>query len=118
MPDKSMLILEKVMDIATYRRKVLTSNIANAETPRYKAKDISFQVEMKRALDDINNGNSTRSTTFEVFETVNTMQNRDGNTVNIDVEMAKMAENSLTYNTAVQLYSRKARMLRDALKAR
>lgn len=118
MPDRTMMILERVMDIATFRRKILTSNIANADTPQYKAKDISFESEVKKALDDIKLGNLPNKNIFEVFETTNTMPNRDGNTVNVDIEMAKISENSLTYNTAIQLYSRKARMLRDAVKAR
>lgn len=118
MADRTMMILEKVMDITTFRRKVLTSNIANADTPNYKAKDISFQTEMKKMMDNINIGNTSKNGSFDVFETQNTMPNRDGNTVNVDIEMAKISENSLTYNTAIQLYSRKARMLRDAIKAR
>lgn len=46
--DKSIKILEKVMDICTYRQKILASNIANADTPNYKAKDINFQEELKK----------------------------------------------------------------------
>ncbi|MFQ3573335.1 MAG: flagellar basal body rod protein FlgB [Thermodesulfovibrionales bacterium] len=118
MPDKTMMILERVMDVTAFRRKILASNIANADTPGYKAKDVSFQAEMRKALDDIKSGNIRNDHSFEIFETTNTMPNRDGNTVNVDIEMAKISENSLTYNTAIQLYSRKARMLRDAIKAR
>jgi len=117
MPDKGMMVLEKVMDIASYRRKLLASNIANADTPGYRAKDISFRKEVIRAMEQIDRGQRAEQL-YQVYETVNTMPNRDGNTVNVDIEMAKIAENSLTYNTAVQLYSRKARMLRDAIKAR
>lgn len=118
MPDKTMMILEKMMDIATYRRKILTSNIANSDTPGYKAKDISFKNEINKAIEDIKNNNNTGNHNYHVFETFNTMPNRDGNTVNVDIEMAKMAENSLTYNATVQFYARKARMLKDAIKAR
>lgn len=117
MPDRSMLILERVMDVASYRRHLITSNIANADTPGYRAKDISFKQEMLKALEDIERGRKDKGL-FQVYETTNTMPNRDGNTVNVDIEMAKMAENNLTYNAAVMLYSRKARMLRDAIKAR
>ncbi|MCX8069693.1 MAG: flagellar basal body rod protein FlgB [Thermodesulfovibrionales bacterium] len=117
MPDKTMMILEKMMDITSYRRKLLTSNIANADTPGYKAKDISFKNEMNKAMQDIDN-NIKVSQNYNVFETPNTMPNRDGNTVNVDLEMAKMAENSLTYNAAVQFYARKSRMLKDAIKVR
>ncbi len=44
------------------------------------------------------------------------MPNRDGNTVNIEVEMTKVAETMLMYNTATQLLSTRIRMLKDAIK--
>ncbi|HIJ60031.1 MAG TPA: flagellar basal body rod protein FlgB [Nitrospirae bacterium] len=118
MADKTMIMLEKVMDITTYRRKLLTSNIANVDTPGYKAKDISFKNEMNKQIENLKNGTASDSPMYNVFESPNTMANRDGNTVNLDIEMAKMAENSLTYNAAMQIYARKTRMLRDSIKTR
>lgn len=44
------------------------------------------------------------------------MPNRDGNTVNIEVEMTKLAETMLMYNGATQLFSTRIRMLKDAIK--
>jgi flagellar basal-body rod protein FlgB len=110
MPDSTMKILEHMLDIAATRQKVLASNIANADTPGYKAKDISFQKELDRVL------NGAAPSGYEVHETVTTMPNRDGNTVNLDIEMAKVAENSLTYTTATQLMGMKIRMLKDVIK--
>lgn len=110
MPDSTMKILERMLDIAAARQKVLASNIANADTPGYKAKDISFQKELDRVL------SGAVPSGYEVYETVTTMPNRDGNTVNLDIEMAKVAENSLTYTTATQLMSMKIRMLKDVIK--
>ncbi|WP_353683633.1 flagellar basal body rod protein FlgB [Thermodesulfovibrio sp. 3907-1M] len=107
--DTTIKILEKVMDICAYRQKILASNIANADTPGYKAKDINFQEELKRAFE-----NDTE--TYKVIEASTTMPNRDGNTVNIEVEMTKLAETMLMYNTATQLISTRIRMLKDAIK--
>lgn len=117
MPDRSMKILDKMLDVAAYRQKILASNVANADTPNYKAKDISFQKEMNAALEASKHGKAGGSPqSYEIYETTNTMQNMDGNTVNLDIEMAKVAENALIYNTAVQLKSMKIRILKSIIK--
>jgi flagellar basal-body rod protein FlgB len=111
MPEKTGRILEHMLDVAAFRNKVLTSNIANADTPGYKAKDISFQKEMEKAA------GTEGKTGFDIYESATTMPNRDGNTVNVDIEMAKVAENTLLYDTAVQLLAMKQRMKKNILTA-
>jgi flagellar basal-body rod protein FlgB len=44
------------------------------------------------------------------------MPNRDGNTVNLNIEMAKIAENTLIYNTATSLMAKNIRMLKDVIR--
>jgi flagellar basal-body rod protein FlgB len=108
MPDPAMRILEKMLDVAAFRNKLLTSNVANADTPGYRAKDISFQKEMEKASGGENTG-------YDIYESETMMPNRDGNTVNIDIEMAKVAENTLVYETAAQLMAMKIRMRKSVL---
>jgi flagellar basal-body rod protein FlgB len=110
MPDNTIKVLEKMLDVAAFRQKVLASNIANADTPGYKAKDISFQKELDKAIE------GSKGQDHEVYEIVTTMPNRDGNTVNLDIEMAKVAENTLIYNAATQLMAMKMRMIKDVIK--
>jgi flagellar basal-body rod protein FlgB len=110
MPDNTFKMLENIMDVASFRQKILTSNIANADTPGYKATDISFQSELDKAVGG-QEGN------YAVFETVPTMITRDGNTVSIDSEMTKVAENHLLYSSAAQILSMKFRMMKDVAKA-
>ncbi|HHW20626.1 MAG TPA: flagellar basal body rod protein FlgB [Thermodesulfovibrio thiophilus] len=107
--DDSIKLLEKIMDICAYRQKILASNIANADTPKYKAKDLNFQEELKRAVE-------TDNQSYKIIEASTTMPNRDENTVNIEVEMTKVAETMLMYNTATQLISTKIRMIKSAVK--
>lgn len=116
--DKSSQILEKMMDVASFRQKILASNIANADTPGYKAKDISFQKELETAVEgtQVNPSGSPVQQNYKVFETVTTMPNRDGNTVNLDIEMSKVAENTLLHNTAAQLLSMKFRMIKSIIR--
>ena len=110
MPDKTFSILENMMEVASFRQKVLASNIANADTPGYKAKDISFQSELNKAI-----GGSKGS--YTIFENVPTMMSRDGNTVSIDTEMTKVAENQLLFNSAAQILAIKFRMIKDVAKS-
>lgn len=105
----NMMVLQKMLDIASFRQKVLASNIANADTPGYKAKDISFESELQKAV-------SGSRSAYEVIESQGTLENRDANTVDMNIEMAKVAENTLIYNTATQLLSTKIRMMKDAIK--
>ena len=120
MPDKSTLILQKMLDVSAFRQKLLSSNIANADTPGYKARDISFQNELDKAIEGATgNGQGaarTGGSGYEVYEPVTTMSNRDGNTVNLDIEMAKVAENTLIYNAATQMLTMKTRMIKDIIK--
>ncbi|HMK44241.1 MAG TPA: flagellar basal body rod protein FlgB [Dissulfurispiraceae bacterium] len=111
MPDAALKTLETMLDVAASRHRILTSNIANADTPGYRARDISFQRELDKALTSPQGkGNVT------VFESAESLPNRDGNSVNLDLEMAKIAENTLIYNTATQLMAMKIRMMKDAVK--
>jgi flagellar basal-body rod protein FlgB len=109
MPDNSLEALEKIMDVASFRQKLLASNVANADTPGYRAKDISFQTELNRAMGGAKGG-------YNVYDVMSTMLSRDGNSVNLDIEMTKMAETSLVYNSAAQLLSMKIRMMKDVIK--
>ncbi|MCL4492999.1 MAG: flagellar basal body rod protein FlgB [Nitrospirae bacterium] len=109
MQDKGMAILERMLDVTAFRQKLLASNIANADTPGYKAKDVSFQKELDKVMDGGQPG-------YDVYEPVTTMPNRDGNTVNLDIEMAKVAENTLIYNAATQLMMMKMRMNKDVIR--
>jgi flagellar basal-body rod protein FlgB len=111
MSDLSMKTLEKMLDVSAYRQRILTSNIANADTPGYRAKDIDFQNELANALQS-----HGKTTSYTIFDAPTTLDNRDGNTVNIEVEMAKIAENSLTYTAATQLLTMKLRMMKSAIR--
>ncbi|MEN2994794.1 MAG: flagellar basal body rod protein FlgB [Thermodesulfovibrio sp.] len=107
--DRSINLLQKIMDICTYRQKILASNIANVDTPNYKAKDINFKEELRKAVEN-------QSREYQVIEAPTTMPNRDGNTVNLEVEMTKLTETMLMYNAATQLLSIRIRMLKDAIR--
>jgi flagellar basal-body rod protein FlgB len=98
--------IEQYMNLLSTRQKLVASNIANADTPGYKTKDIDFQSELASQL------GSSNPTIVEVsgLKTKN-----DGNNVSIDREARMLAENALRFSAASNLARLQLRMVRSAI---
>ncbi len=112
-------LLGNVAGYAVDRHSLITGNIANIETPGYKAKDISFEAELQAALPD-QNALKMVKTDERHFPTYNasgkvSTQVIAGDDVDLDKQMAKLAENNLKYNTMVQLLNRKYKAVRETI---
>lgn len=125
---KSFDMLEKVMRIAQFRQKVLSSNIANADTPGYRAKDTA---DFKTLLGQASGGKLEMATTNSSHiapktsvpdvthvQVRNTEPWDDKNNVELDVEVSKMNENSLMYDTGVRLITQKLNSYKQAVRGR
>jgi flagellar basal-body rod protein FlgB len=99
--------LERYMDLLSARQKVVASNIANADTPGYKTRDIDFQTEFQNSL---SSGASPQISEVEGLKTKN-----DGNNVSMDRESRLLAENALRFNIAAQLVKVQVRSLQTAI---
>lgn len=95
------------MDLLSARQKVVVSNIANADTPGYRTKDIDFQGELRSAI-----AQSPQS--FEVGELA---VKNDGNNVSLDREARLLAENDMRFNLASNLLRSEVQAIRAALQA-
>lgn len=108
------------------RQNVLSSNIANAETPGYQAKKVDFEDALARAIETEDQGradgsgptpiteSAIRRVTADIYENPDAAVNNDGNTVDVDKEMATLAENSIMYKAAIQLINKKMAALKYA----
>lgn len=94
------------MDLLSMRQKVVASNIANADTPGYKTKDVSFQSSMQSVLDGADP---------QTAEVSGLAVKNDGNNVSLDREARLLAENALRFNVASNLVKGKLRMLKEAI---
>ena len=121
------------LNLRGYRQQLISSNIANADTPHYKAKDIDFGSALQKSLANGLPGSSTRmsmSTTssrhIEGFGTATDnsslvkfrgeyQSSVDGNTVNMDTERAAFAENSLQYQASLQFITGTLKGLQTAI---
>ena len=129
--DKTMTTLERSLDLRAQNQKLITSNIANMDTPNFKAFKMMVGEEMQNAdgnqsplsmtrtqvghLTSASNGSMGPGRIERVEEDPLSMRG-DGNTVELDREMANLAENTLLYNTATRIISSKFKILKDAIK--
>ncbi|MCA9773126.1 MAG: flagellar basal body rod protein FlgB [Myxococcales bacterium] len=121
--------LKKVLDFSIQRHGVLAANVANKDTPGYKATDLPFQEALRDAMgDDVSDRVTLKATDARHFgaggvegarpETVRRPAlsfRPDGNTVDLDQEMTALSANAMTHTTAVQLLTKKLAMLRAAV---
>jgi flagellar basal-body rod protein FlgB len=124
-----MATLQKNLNTGSLRHKVLTSNIANIDTPNYKAFEVvmedarKHQAHAKRPVELVRtqprhfSGRYSSSSPTKI-ETVDSSGNNfraDGNTVDLDRTMGKLAENTLMYRTAAQIIKKKFQGLKNAI---
>jgi flagellar basal-body rod protein FlgB len=99
--------LEHYMDLLSARQKTVASNIANADTPGYKTKDIDFQSEFRSAVGGVPHS----------FEVAGLAVKNDGNNVSLDREARLLAENDMHFNLASNLLRSEVQSIRAALQA-
>jgi flagellar basal-body rod protein FlgB len=87
-------IVEKAIDAASMRQRVLAHNIANVNTPGFKRSRVDFETQLAQALA---NGQRPDSVTPAVVEEKDSIGRPDGNNVDIEAESVKMAENQIWY---------------------
>lgn len=125
--DPTIGALNTSLNVRQLEQNVLSANIANADTPNYKAKRVEFESALREALgvgEDLRPAGThakhivpseTDPIFPEVYEDPNGIESIDGNTVDRAAEMAKLAENQILYNSSVEMLKRKLGMLRYAV---
>jgi len=98
--------LERYLDTLSARQKLVASNVANADTPGYKTRDIDFQSAYEGAL----SGSSITSIEVSGLKIRN-----DGNNVSLERESRLLAENAIRFSFASQLVRSQYRILKSAI---
>jgi flagellar basal-body rod protein FlgB len=127
--DKTLQALTTALNFREMRNELISTNIANANTPGFKAKKLDFEEALARALDvdgqmqmnttdgkhhNVGNG-GFNNLDPEVYDNPNGVVSESGNTVDVEAEMATMAENKLMYDALVQLINKKMGIMKYAL---
>ena len=103
----------KALAIRSQRLAMLASNIANAATPNYKARDIDFQ----KALADADGGMSAnQAAQNNVGYRVPLETSLDGNTVELTTEQTQFAENALQYKSTLSFLEGRINTIKQALR--
>lgn len=127
--DEAFQFHQTALGLRSARQELLASNIANADTPNYKARDVDFASALQGALSGSTakmplTGTSPRHLEGTTGESVmgapvmyrNVLQpSADGNTVDMDVERAQFADNALRYEASVNFISAQVKAVLTAL---
>ncbi len=98
--------LEHYMTLLSVRQQLVASNIANADTPGFRTRDINFQQEFQSAMS---------SHAPEVVEAQGLYLKNDGNNVSLDRESRLLAENDLRFSLASNLVRSEFKQLRMSM---
>ncbi|NOQ42057.1 MAG: flagellar basal body rod protein FlgB [Desulfuromusa sp.] len=125
--DRTIDVLQKSLDLRAQKQQVIAGNIANAETPGYSARKLSFEDNLRKAISSPEmTGRKTNARHFPIGSsgisavqgtiTKQLSQNPygDGNSVSVDDEMFDLAENQILFEAASQIIKKKFSMLKFA----
>lgn len=121
---------QEALNLRHQRQQVLASNIANADTPSYKARDFDFSSELSRVMTEgrssgeltlartsdrhISDG-ATPGSGVDLKYRVPAQPSLDGNTVDMDLERAQLLDNSVRYQATLTMLNSRIQGLKSAM---
>lgn len=126
--EKAFGIHEPAMYTQSRRAQLLAANIANADTPKFKAKDIDFNAALQQAITHPKGHGPLTATNqrhvqpasfrygYEVLYRQPRQPSIDGNTVETETEMSEFTENSVRYMASLRFLGGKIKTLQSAIK--
>lgn len=131
--DKELNFHHQALSLRVARQELLSSNVANADTPNFKAKDIDFASVLNQKLSlapsqnqvNLNTTspmhiNSAASGVFgdNILYRVPLQPSADGNTVDMDMERTRFADNAIKYDASIAFLNNEFRNISSALQER
>jgi flagellar basal-body rod protein FlgB len=98
--------IERYMDLLSARQKLVTSNIANVDTPGYRTQDIDFQFEFMSLVNDEKP---------DIKGVAGLEVKNDGNDVSMDRETRMLAENAIRFSAATAMLKSQFSLVRSAI---
>lgn len=123
--NKQINLFGQALNASWLKNQAISNNIANAETPNYKRETVEFEDLLKSAMGNTaaplvrtheNHMPLTNSIEPRITKDKNTSFRRDGNNVNIDTEMALLADNQIRYEALTTQLNNQLKRLRIAIK--
>lgn len=119
--------IQKALDGSALKHTVISNNLANVNTPGFKKSEVSFQAALEESLRPGAELKRTRdlhlpaainvedSRIIQIRQVQETTLRNDGNNVDMDMELAALAENNLYFNSLAQLLSSQLSLLRQSI---
>lgn len=125
--DRQIQFHQTALNLQAHRQQLIASNIANADTPHYKARDIDFKASLQGAMGGqlglvrtaaghLSAGNGAPAGASLKYRG-ETQSSVDGNTVDMDVERAAFAENAVQYEAGITFINQLLRQVQSALQS-
>lgn len=131
--DKELNFHHQALSLRVARQELLSSNVANADTPNFKAKDIDFASVLNQKLSLIPSQNQVNLNTTSpmhinsaasgvfgdnILYRVPLQPSADGNTVDMDMERTRFADNAIKYDASITFLNNEFRNISSALQER
>lgn len=116
--DSYLGVHTRALQLESRRTELLAANLANADTPGFKARDIDFRKALASATNAANAGGAAaggNALESSIEYRVPTAPSLDGNTVDAQLEQAAFAENNVRYQATLTLLNGKLRSLMTAI---
>jgi flagellar basal-body rod protein FlgB len=120
--DKSMQFQETALQLREQRQQILASNLANADTPGFKARDFNFSQALQGALSQANASSTIGASQSAadlggapLLYQVPAQDSVDGNTVDVDVERNQFTDNALHYEASMTLITNQIKTMLAAI---
>jgi flagellar basal-body rod protein FlgB len=107
----TMQRLEHYLDLVTFRHELISSNLANVDTPGYRTQDIDFESEMRRAQQRLEGA----PVSPHVRKVKGLIERPDGNNVSLERETLALARVQLQYRAGVELLRNEIHTLQSAI---
>ncbi len=120
--DNYLRVHDQALQVRTKKTELLAANLANADTPGFKAKDVDFRAALKMASSERMKTTDERHFEFggmnegRVQFRIPTQPSVDGNTVEAHIEQGEFMDNAMRYQATVQFLGGKFKSLKNALK--
>ena len=112
MNSSQMALLERFLDLSAMRQTLVSTNLANVDTPGYHTRDLDFRGELHRAM----NGEDAGMTSPFVMPVRGLIARPDGNNVSVDRESMLLAEIQLQFKAATSILRAEFSQLQTAIK--
>ena len=116
--DVTQSALDQALLGSSMRQRALANNLANANTPGFRRSDVDFQSALSGALAAQNADQQVGQLAFSTQIDPSGAQRADGNNVQVDAEMAKLNENSVTYQALIAVAKTRLSMISIAIGGR